>query len=205
MTNCNAQCADARRSRNAVWLVIAGLGWAGILVVGILMLLRHDFTPGQSSGKVPARWPTDTALVRRSGLSTLVMAVHPNCPCSRASVEQLERIASQDEHPVQVVALFFDSPSLESSATWKSVSNNPDIQAVVDKRGRLAERFGAMTSGEASLYDTEGQLRFHGGLTPSRGHSGPGRGGEAVLSLAAGQNVACLSAPAFGCSILETN
>ena len=169
------------------------------------MLLRHDFTPGQSSGKVPERWPNGTALTKRPGLPMLVMAVHPNCPCSRASVEQLERIASQDEHPVQVVALFLDSPAREASATWKSVANNPDIQAVVDKHGGLAERFGALTSGEALLYDAEGQLRFHGGLTPSRGHSGPGRGVEVVLALAAGQRIAFSSTPTFGCSLLETN
>lgn len=169
------------------------------------MLLRHDFTPGQSSGKVPERWPNDTALVKRPGLPMLVMAVHPNCPCSRASIEQLERIASQEEHPVQVVALFLDSPAREASATWKSVANNPDIQAVVDERGAFAERFGAITSGEVLLYDAEGQLRFHGGLTPSRGHSGPGRGVEAVLALAAGQQIAFSSTPTFGCSLLETN
>lgn len=205
MTNCNTQCADTQRSRNAAWLPFAGLAWAGVLLVGILMLLRHDFTAGQSSGKVPERWPNDTALVKRPGLPTLVMAVHPNCPCSRASVEQLERIASQGEHPVQFIALFFDSPDLESCATWKSIANNSAIQVVVDKHGRLAERFGAITSGEALLYDAEGLLRFHGGLTPSRGHSGPGRGVDAVLGLAAGQKVACSSAPAFGCSLLEVN
>ena len=169
------------------------------------MLLRHDFTPGQSSGKVPERWPIDTTLVKRHGLPTLVMAVHPNCPCSRASIEQLERIASQNEHPVQVVALFLDSPGRESCATWKSFANNPAIQVVVDKHGRLAEKFGAFTSGEALLYDAEGQLRFHGGLTPSRGHSGPGRGVEVILALAEGQRIAFSSTPTFGCSLLEKN
>jgi hypothetical protein len=158
-----------------------------------------------SSGKTPDRWPANAALVRQPGLATLVMVVHPDCPCSRTSVEQLERIASRNEHPVQIVAIFFDSPALESSVLWKNLASNPRIHAVVDAERRLAQGFGTTTSGETLLYDPEGRLRFHGGLTPSRGHPGPGRGVDAVLALAAGQKVACSSSPAFGCALLETN
>ena len=41
-----------------------------------------------------------------------------------------------------------------------------------DLEACLATEFGALTSGHALLYSTDGSLRFSGGLTDSRGHEG---------------------------------
>lgn len=204
-----AQCGALKGSRTPAWLALAGLGWAGILAAGIFLLLRYDFSPGAVSGTFPDRWPIDSGLTHQPGMPTLVMAVHPGCPCSRASVEQLGQLVSRSEPRFQAVVLFFDAPELEDSrfqsGHWTGLANHPRIQAVVDADGRMARRFGMETSGEALLYDAAGHLRFHGGLTPSRGHSGSGKGVDMILALAAGHEPALASAPVFGCSLLETN
>lgn len=49
---------------------------------------------------------------------------------------------------------------------------NPEVQIV--------RRFGAYTSGQVMLYDTDRRLAFNGGITGSRGHEGNNKGRQAI-------------------------
>jgi hypothetical protein len=85
---------------------------------------------------------------------------------------------------------------------WRSASDIPGVQVIVDEDGRMARDLGAATSGQALLYGAEGQLLFSGGLTDSRGHSGESVGGRAVLSFLSNPRAALVTTPVYGCSLL---
>ena len=83
---------------------------------------------------------------------------------------------------------------------WRSAISLPGSTVIRDVRGAEAQRFGARTSGDVLVYDTDGRLAFQGGLTPARGHEGASAGQTTILALAKGQPAAP-SAPTFGCPL----
>lgn len=71
----------------------------------------------------------------------------------------------------------------DRSDLWNSAARIPGVSVLIDDNGIEATRFGAATSGQVLLYDENGALRFHGGITESRGHVGENAGGRAIESL----------------------
>jgi len=135
----------------------------------------------------------------------LVMALHPHCPCSRASVGELLKIYSHAPGKFALTLLVYkpkdESDDWLKSRTVDSLARlNPRI--VVDLDGAEAAKLGLATSGQILLYDRNGALRYNGGVTSSRGHSGDNNGETAVIALLNGQSSpTLLSAPVFGCSL----
>ena len=75
---------------------------------------------------------------------------------------------------------------------------------VRDINGVEAARFGSFTSGEVLLYDREGRLAFEGGITASRGQSGPA---ESAHSLETAINFPSPQAKrfsVFGCELVRS-
>lgn len=75
------------------------------------------------------------------------------------------------------------------------------MNVVNDGDGVEAKRFGAFTSGQALLYDAQGQLRFSGGITDSRGHEGDNAGREAIEAILAGKTATTTLTDVFGCGL----
>jgi hypothetical protein len=139
------------------------------------------------------------------GRPTLLVFVHPRCPCSGATIGELARILAKYHNRV-TTAVFFYSPSTEApewhrTDLWLAASAIPGVRITEDLDGSAARMFGAYTSGETLLYTPDGRLAFHGGITPARGHEGDSAGQDAILSLLSGKPAASNSAPVFGCSI----
>src|SRR4029453_8771873 len=68
--------------------------WAAGVSAGFGVLLRYKATPGEA-GTPPARWPSESRLPRASGQdATLVLFAHPHCPCTHASMTELQRLAA---------------------------------------------------------------------------------------------------------------
>jgi hypothetical protein len=111
------------------------------------------------------------------------MAAHPRCPCTRASIEELSKVLARSSTPVDVQVLFYKPRGADWAPTdlWRQAVAIPGVQAIWDEDGMAAERFGARTSGHTLLFHPDGKLLFSGGITSSRGHSGPSKGN---LSLA---------------------
>lgn len=193
--------------RVPAWLAISGLVWIATLVVGTVLMLRHDFRNGGQPVSASERWPSGIPLPRQDGLATLVMAVHPCCPCTRASVDQLERLLLRSPRPVKATALVFAAPGLEEDRIGNELEQRiaaiPGLAIVADADGRIADALGLTTSGATALYDGDGRLRFLGGLTSARGSSVPGLGVEAVLAVLGGSGVPDRTMPVFGCSLRE--
>lgn len=185
--------------RNAV-LAAAAASWLGAIGVGGLAMLNHAYSAGVA-GTVDQHWPAGDKLSWTRSRPALVMVLHPNCPCSAASVEQLDRLLSAFPGAVEAFAVFRPSTTSNPGAVRRHAERIPGLRVFEDVDGEIAPRLGAGTSGEAFFFGTDGALIFHGGLTPSRGHAGAGIGHDALLALISGRKSNVSSAPIFGCSV----
>jgi hypothetical protein len=164
-------------------LIGAALGVATLAGMG--MLWRYSLNPG-TAGTPPALWPQQSRLVRRPGNLTLVMVVHPHCPCSRASIAELEVLMTRPSRRINADVIFLKPPGFDDSWTktnlWRSATAIPGVNAVIDD-GRETRLFGAATSGQTMVYSRDGSLLFTGGITAARGHFGDNDGASAITAL----------------------
>lgn len=181
------------------WLLTVGFGMACLLV--------YENEPG-SEGQVPERWPADTRLPRRPGVASLLMFVHPECPCTRASLTELARLQARIVEPVDIQLIFASHPELErvqSSALWQTALGFSGVRLVADDRAAECRRFDARTSGEVMLFDGAGQLRYWGGITGSRGHEGDNYGAAAVVAVFSGRQPERTRGVSFGCPLFASS
>jgi hypothetical protein len=190
------------------WLAIVApaLVWVTGVTLGFAVLGRHSTTPGEAAAG-PSQWPSATRLSRApAGRSTLLLFVHPKCPCTRATMGELEILMARSMERAEACVVFVRPPEVaagwERTDLWQRATRIPGVVVRVDEGGVEAQRFGAVTSGEVLVYDPSGALRFAGGITAARGHSGDNAGRSAVEALLAGHDDALRSSPVFGCRLL---
>ena len=172
--------------RRKIVLSVVCITWLAGVGSGLYVLHRYERTAGTASAS-PARWPTPAQITLDPHRHTLVMFVHPQCPCSAASIEQLDRLLAApggDRLAAYVVAVLPDgSPAaFEDSRTLRAAAAIPGVRIVRDTAGREAQRFGAETSGHVLLYGPDGRLEFSGGVTVSRGHAGDSPAVDAIAA-----------------------
>jgi hypothetical protein len=197
--------------RGVVWsrtaLFVAAVVWVVLVGAGIRVAVAYETTRG-ARGDAPERWPADSGLSLAAGRYTLVMFVHPRCPCSRASLAGLDVVMkAQGERASAVVA--FMHPGGEpadwgDTDTWDQAGRIPGTTRFADVDGREATRFGARTSGHTVLYDPTGHLVFSGGLTDSRGHAGDSVGRQTLLGLLTDGTLARPTTAVFGCPLEDS-
>src|SRR5271155_3342654 len=96
--------------RNWKWVVLAAV-WFAAVGSGLWAMFAYETTPGVVSS-LRERWPDGTALERDPRRPTLVMFVHPHCPCSRASLHELLVLASQCGERVALRIVFVTPPGV---------------------------------------------------------------------------------------------
>jgi hypothetical protein len=184
-------------------MVIIG-AWLLIVVSGVSALARHAAIPGPVIHPDMV-WPAGDSVPRTAGIATLVMTVHPECPCTRASVNELEVLMTHCHGRLNATVLFVELTGFhEDSAArelWQSAAGIAGVACRVDRDGELAARFGAITSGQVFLYDASGVLKFNGGITASRGHAGDNDGVDAIEAIVNHTIPATRQTPVFGCSL----
>jgi hypothetical protein len=183
----------------------AFLLWLVAIGVGFNVLLHYSNTPGRWASPA-SKWPSTASIHREPQRATLVLFAHPQCPCSRATIGELAQILAHNQGKVSAYVYFY-APRAEGSGwartqLWRDALAIPGVHAMEDRDGREARRFGAATSGQTLLYDSEGELTFNGGIAASRGHSGENDGRDAVVSLLASGKAEHQTTPIFGCSLL---
>lgn len=187
-----------------VWLVCVAAAWTGLLV--------HDRTPGPAATATTGKWPLNSSLHRVPGGPTLVMFAHPRCPCTRASLDELEKIVAQNrDRGLKAYVVFFspdasDGAWLKSDITAKASKIN-GVSVITDPGGRETSVFGAVTSGDLRVYDGNGDLRYSGGITAERGHPGDNDGQRTVTAMLQGVSskapfYGARCGPVYGCRIL---
>jgi hypothetical protein len=178
-----------------LWLLFVGAGFG--------IVLKYQVTGG-SVGQSPSQWPSNTSITLDSQLDTLIMFAHPRCPCTQASVEELNRILAQYHDRLTAQVWFFKPKDLTG---WNGTTLEHDAAAIPgvvvkdDIDGQQARLFGAETSGFVLLYDQQGKLLFKGGITGSRGHAGDNSGESSIVALVSGQRPPATESPVYGCSL----
>lgn len=191
-------------------LALAGsiLMWSCAVAAGLWTLWGYAATPGPTAA-APARWPADTQIQRASGLPTLVMLVHPHCPCSRASIGELAVLMARCQGKVAAHVLFFKPGELpgdwQKTDLWRSAAAIPGVHVICDVDGSEAHLFRAATSGQTLLYDDDGQLRFNGGITGARGHFGDNAGLDTVVAQIQTGSRDENNCSVFGCPLPDPN
>ncbi len=136
---------------------------------------------------------------------TLVIAVHPQCSCTRASLEQIERSLAGVSDRVSTRILLCHPEGSPSDAIRTDLLNAAmrisHVRIQADPGGKQAEQLGCRTSGSVVLYDRDGRPRFWGGVTASRGHSGDCPGSEMLRAIVSGTRSDGHSTPVFGCGL----
>lgn len=182
---------------------IFGFVWLMVIAGGLLWLSNFELTAGPAAA-APARWPAQAHLSR--GPYTLVMAAHPRCPCTRASMDELALIMNASGGRMAAHVLFF-APAQTDELWWKTdlwekAAAIPGVTPHLDRGGSLQRAFGATTSGTVVVYDEQERLRFRGGVTAARGHVGENVGRRSLIALMdAGEEEALAETPVFGCPL----
>jgi len=176
--------------------------WIAVLAAGFGMLAAYAQRPGAIE-EPPAAQEAGVRIADAG--HTLVMAVHPRCPCTRATVYELERLLKRSRGAIHCVVLVYE-PSGESDAwggddpfglSWRV----PGCELVPDPGGRRAALLGCRTSGSVVLYDAGGSPVFWGGITTGRGHTGDNLGSDSILSIVRGEAPPRRETAVYGCDL----
>src|SRR2546422_11203944 len=139
-----------RHSLRSALYVIIGTGWAASVAIGGWRLWGFDSTAG-----IPARpqpmWPADSKLARNSAIPSLVLLVHPHCPCSRATIGELARLMADGHGKVTATVVMIRptgaAEGWEQTDLWRSATAIPGVTVVADSDERESRRLGALTTG----------------------------------------------------------
>lgn len=193
--------------------------WALAVLAGFVVLWIYSARPG-AKAETPGRLTAD--LATRLGLEVtcarprLVLAVHPRCPCTRATVRELARALPEPQGEpaapaglARRIALVYqpaEAGADDAADAWLDSDLVRDLRRqrftiLPDPDGRLGRRLGALTSGHVVVFDRDGHTEFSGGVTPGRGHESGGVGLEAVRAALRSEPVPRDRAAVFGCPL----
>ena len=185
--------------------MIALGSWGGIVIANFVVLIAYASRPGQAAPRCD--WPAESRLQRVAGAPTLILFLHPRCPCSEATLSELAR-ALVGYHGAAAVHILFTTPC-NAGDDWlatglvQQAAVIPQSDVRIDRGGVEAARFGAHVSGQVLVFDAEGRCLFDGGITPSRGHEGDTAGRDFITDIFLNQASPseALRTPVFGCAL----
>ena len=172
------------------WLLASSLGF--------LAFGAYHASPSRP-GSPPGRWPAGTPIPRHGSLPTLLIFIHPRCPCSAASLAELERLSARFRGRFDARMIAYRPE--EGAEGWEASDSPPTLSSWVDVEGREAARFGVETSGHVLLFAPSGRRLFSGGITIARGHRGDNPGLDRLIAAIRGGSAEEGTGPVFGCPI----
>jgi hypothetical protein len=186
-------------------LIIMGGIWLSVLVAGFSVLAREEFTPVAEVAQ-HSMFPSNSQIPLSTKEPTLLLFAHPYCPCTLASLHELDELLRNAQGKVSAIIIFTIPPGMppgwEEGDSWAFACRIPGVRIARDKGGREARRFGIIGSGHTLLYEPSGKLIFSGGITGSRGHEGDNPGLSSVTSFIFNGHALVSHTPVFGCSLL---
>ncbi len=176
-------------------LALATGAWACAVAAGFLIWDRVEAKPG-TVGRTPS--------ARSPGQPSVVVFVHPHCPCTRAALPEL--LAAVSEAPAGSVRVVFVRPAgvpegWERARSWEIASAAVGVEVAVDPDGVEAATEGAETSGYAVARGASGRVAYRGGI--GRRHANANPGLRAVVDVLAGRIPPVEEAPVFGCALRD--
>jgi len=195
---------QGRFTRSHVWLGALLALWVIGVGSGLWAVWAYDNRPGAAAA-APPRWPKETGLTFSTEGPTLVFLAHPQCTCTRASLDELAEILARARTKPRTYVLFLKPSTVddgwERTDLWRRASQLPGVRVLRDDDGTEARKFGVETSGQTLLYDAHGTLLFSGGITGSRAHAGENAGELAIISLLTNGHPDRRASSVFGCPL----
>jgi hypothetical protein len=224
-----------RFSRRTVFFVTGA--WALLLVGGFAALLAYqlhqpELPPAAKNihdihgldRTIPGLLPHAAQNIRESGFAVTSVAgdsgleespaafffFHPNCPCTAATIAELETLLSQtyvSGRSIPKLYGFVYRP--EEGGSWTDTASINQARGIrgltlIDDPGAvMAKRFGAAVSGQVLMYSAEGRLVFNGGITESRGHQGENSGLDQLRAFLDNRVPQIAGFPVFGCLLYQ--
>jgi hypothetical protein len=181
--------------------------WLALVGAGFCWLAIHESRPGAAADG-PRVWPADSRLSRDPGRWTLVLFLHPHCPCSKATLDELFNVIPQYAGRARTYVIFCKPGGTpdgwEKTATWRRADSIGGVTVCTDEDDTERRCFGALTSGQVFLYDNhDGRLCYCGGITRARGMAGQNPGRQAIESLLSGGPATIYEGPVFGCPLVD--
>ncbi len=185
------------KKRIPVWVQSLLVLWLLAIGFSLAAMAEYQGAPGLAANAQD--WPSDSELTRPD-LPTMLLFLHPECGCSRATLAELQRLLPRVQHEFRTLIVF----SGVGETLRPLAGEMRDARLHDDPEAIEARRFGATTSGHLFVYGPRGRLLFHGGITAARGHEGPNAGVEHVVAALAGDAARGLtSTQVFGCPLYE--
>lgn len=184
----------------AGWLVASGVGMG---------MFWHYKNTGDAPLPTAQSWPKQTELVLAHDTQTLLMFLHPRCPCTLASVRELRRVLNESATLPHVTFVIYQPA--KAGAEWQTsplidlARQIPGAAISWDRGGKLAPTFAATTSGQVQLYNKQGDCLFNGGVTRSRGHEGENAASQTLLHSLQGEQQAFTHGTVYGCALQVTD
>ncbi len=183
---------------------VLGLIWLALISAGFFALMKYEYTPGLSAVD-SFSWPKDSNMRLMKPGSTLVMFVHPHCPCTRASIVELSKIMTRQKDKLAAYVVILSPKTLpagwEKTDIWRSAEGISGVTVLKDTDGQEAKIFGSRTSGQTMVYNSEGELIHSGGITAARGQMGDNSAAQALIASVERQAVRPAKTMVFGCSL----
>jgi hypothetical protein len=175
---------------HAAW-VVGFVVWSALLAAGFDQGMRWKFGAGPNAAAPRHQTASDKP--------RLIIALHSQCPCSIATVQNLSTLSIAERSRMHIT-LVFTGPDPHHSPVMDKAASLPEAEKVFLDEEAVLKTYGARTSGQALLYSTSGRLLYCGGLTEARGEPGASAGLRAITQTLAG--LPCIaSAPVYGCAL----
>jgi hypothetical protein len=179
--------------------------WTVGVFLGTGLLVHYQMSAAATPGAAPDQWPAAAKISRDKDRVTLVMSVHPQCPCSMASMHELGALLGRTRGQVKAYVLFVAPKNAPrdwvEAGLWRAAHAIANLNVEVDSDGVSSNALGATTSGQVVVYSTAGQRLFSGGITDGRGHEGDNPGADAVLAILLQQKPMTEHTPVYGCAL----
>jgi len=186
-------------------LLFCALLWFSTAVGGVIYLMQYESTPGEKNVSYPTIFPAESSIKQDTDRPTLIFFAHPKCPCTRASLRELSRLMTDVNGKVQAYVVFIkpkdENEQWTQTDTLASAEAIPGLHVLIDEDQRETEIFNAQTSGLVLLYDRQGNLRFNGGITASRGLEGDNAGSRAIFEIVMQEVDKSAQTSVFGCPL----
>lgn len=148
-------------------------------MLGVCTLYDYSTRPGQHAN-APHIWPQETNVPARPGRSQVLVFIHPHCPCTRATLYQLERLQAAVGGRIATTLVICIPHGVagdwHQTDLYRSAAAMADTTVHLDRGSTQAAAFGVKTSGHVLVYDPTGSLIYSGGITSGRGHAGANPG-----------------------------
>ena len=179
--------------------------WLIAISTGLYFLYQYQNKNGEL-GTSSSHWIESSNIHFEENKNNVLMFLHPYCPCSRASLNELAKILSHKIKPSTVKIILAKPESKDSNWVYESplykITKELNFQSLIDKNSHESKLFEAKTSGLVLIFNKDKKLMFRGGITDSRGHEGDNKGAQKALTIL--QSISSQSLEeffVFGCEI----